>query len=232
MIFTRRKFLSLPRERQHKKLALLLRAGEKDLYRTYASWIEVPEFSLETHKEISDAFHYHAREACLEMREHNLLPNPKTRDGDVREVLPYYVYLDNLRSAFNVGSIIRTAECFGFSKVFFSKDTPNHLSSKVQKSAMGTEKWIECEIAPEILPRPLIVLETVETAPSIFDFKFPESFTLVLGNEEYGVSDKLLESADHFVRIPMRGRKGSLNVANAFAIAGAVISSRLTLTCP
>lgn len=235
--FAKPKFLSLPKERQHKKLALLLksvyleRIGGKDpspvlhLYKKYAAWIAFDPLPLNTLKEVSDAFHTHARLAALSLREDSLLPSPKTQDSSRQKaLLPFHVYLDNLRSAFNVGSIIRTAECFGFSKVFFSKDTPNHLSPKVQKSAMGTDTWIDCLIDPpvEAIPRPLIILETIEETPSIFDFQFPPSFTLVLGNEEYGVSDPLLKEADHFVKIPLRGNKMSLNVANAFAIAAAL----------
>lgn len=226
----------MPLMRQHKKLTLLLRAaysallkGEEssssmELYQKYASWMGEAIFPLMTLKEIADAFHRHADGAHLSLRENSLLPNAKTVDAShKKELLPYFVYLDHLRSAFNVGSIIRTAECFGFSKVFLSKDTPDHTSLKVQKSAMGTHEWIDCVIDPSIesLPRPLIALETVEGAPSLFDFKFPPSFTFILGNEEYGVSDKLLQQTDHFVRIPLRGKKGSLNVANAFAIASA-----------
>lgn len=236
MIFAKPKFLSLPKERQHKKLALLLKeayiekVGGKDpadfiaLYQKYADWIGVEIPPLTTLKEISDAFHTHARLAAFNLRENSLLPTPRTFDtAKEQHKLPFYVYLDNLRSAFNVGSIIRTAECFGFSKVFFSKDTPTHLCTKVQKSAMGTHEWVECVATPSLdnLPRPLIVLETVEEAPSIFDFAFPPSFTIILGNEEYGVSDALLKEADLFVRIPLLGKKGSLNVANAFAIAAA-----------
>jgi tRNA G18 (ribose-2'-O)-methylase SpoU len=48
----------------------------------------------------------------------------------------------------------------------------------------------------EQLPKPLIALETVPNAPSLFDFTFPKEFTLLLGNEEYGLSDQALSMAD------------------------------------
>lgn len=67
-------------------------------------------------------------------------------------------------------------------------------------------------------------METAAEAIPITDFEFPETFTLVIGNEEYGCSDAILAQADYVIKIPLRGRKNSLNVANAFAIAAAEIS--------
>ena len=76
------------------------------------------------------------------------------------------------------------------------------------------------------LKKPLIALETVENAPSIYDFSFPETFSLLLGNEEYGLKEKTLRQADHIVQIPLLGSKNSLNVANAFAIVAGEISRK------
>lgn len=245
LVFTRDKFLALPKERRHKKLALLLKnaylrmlSGEDAAqslqnYRETASYISEPENPLITLKQISDAFHFHARQAKWNLREHSLLPSPKQQDREHSSSrLPVFVYLDNLRSAFNTGSIIRSAECFGFSKVFLGGATPTPECSQVKKAAMGTDSWIEWEamVAVESLPRPLIVLETVENSPSLFDYSFPPSFTLAVGNEEYGASDLLLKEADFFVTIPLRGRKSSLNVANAFAIAAAFAANELNRT--
>ena len=52
-----------------------------------------------------------------------------------------------------------------------------------------------------------------------FPFNYYSIFTLILGNEEYGISDKVLKEVDFLIKIPMMGRKNSLNIANAFAIA-------------
>lgn len=245
LVFTRDKFLALPPERRHKKLALMLKSaylkvlsGEDAAlslqnYRKTASYVSEPKNPLTTLKEISDAFHFHVREAKWNLREDSLLPSPRQQDrGHSPSRLPMFAYLDNLRSAFNTGSIIRSAECFGFSKVFLGGATPTPDCSQVKKAAMGTDSWIEWEtmVSIESLPRPLIVLETVENSPSLFDYSFPLSFTLAVGNEEYGASDLLLKKADYFVTIPLRGRKSSLNVANAFAIAAACAVNELYRT--
>ncbi|CRX38569.1 TrmH family RNA methyltransferase [Estrella lausannensis] len=241
-LFSKDKFLGLPQERRHKKLALILKhayimmlAGEEadkalENYRKTAAYIAEKESPLATLKEVSDAFHFHAKEAKWNLREDSLLPSPRQQDREISSSkLPIFAYLDSLRSAFNTGSIIRTAECFGFSKVFLGGATPSPECSQVKKAAMGTEAWIEWEAHALIksLPRPLIVLETVANAPSLYDFKFPHTFTLAVGNEEYGASDLLLNEADFFVTIPLRGRKGSLNVANAFAVAAAYAANEL-----
>lgn len=238
-LFSKDKFLSLPHERRHKKLATMLKSAYLQMlkgesaeelivnYRRCASYANEVDLPIKSLKDISDAFHFHASQAGWNLREDSLLPTPQKMDRDTAlPKLPLYAYLDNLRSAFNTGSIIRSAECFGFSKVFLGGATPSPECSQVKKAAMGTDSWIDWEshASIESLPRPLIVLETVEDSPAIFDFPFPASFTLAVGNEEYGCSDLLLKEADFFVTIPLRGRKNSLNVANAFAIAASFAS--------
>jgi tRNA G18 (ribose-2'-O)-methylase SpoU len=61
------------------------------------------------------------------------------------------------------------------------------------------------------------------------DFIFPASFTLILGNEEYGISNESLKLADYIVEIPLFGAKNSLNVACAFAIAASQIRRQLSI---
>ena len=75
------------------------------------------------------------------------------------------------------------------------------------------------------MPQPLIALETVEDAHSLFDYIFPKNFTLVLGNEEFGISQKVLSQCTAAIQIPLVGSKNSLNVANSFAITAAQIHS-------
>ena len=95
---------------------------------------------------------------------------------------------------------------------------------------MGTSASVPCKQGGiNSCPGPLIALETMETAPSLFDFEFPESFTLLLGNEERGLKESTLQAADHVVQIPLIGSKNSLNVAAAFAIAAANIQVKNSL---
>jgi tRNA G18 (ribose-2'-O)-methylase SpoU len=159
-----------------------------------------------------------------------LLPHIKKKDRPSagEEPWPLAVYLDHIRSAHNVGSILRTVEAFSLGKVYFSSDTPYIDHSQVQKASMGTFDQVPCfrDSSVADLPKPVIALETSEDAISLYEFLFPGKFSLVIGNEEYGCSDEVLRKADYLVEIPLRGRKNSLNVANAFAIAAAEIAKQ------
>lgn len=237
--FTQRKFLNFPIERQHKKCAELLRIfycqsvqnadmeQELTAYHTLTKWMGIPKQDIQNLKAIANAYHYHLKCAAVHHKEHHLLPS--IRKGDKQIALPCWdisIYLDNIRSAHNVGSIIRTVESFSLGKIYFSKNTPFSDNKKVKDTAMGTEQWVSCHANSNLqdLPRPFIVMETADSAVSLFDFTFPDSFTLVVGNEEYGCSEKTLQLADALIEIPLRGHKNSLNAANAFAIAAGEIS--------
>lgn len=242
--FTKRKFIALDREKQHKKCAELLRVvylkeinqqsslAEREIYQQLMEWMETPATPSPSIQTIADLYHHHLQEASLSKKEHHLLP--QVRKGDrpkSEEPWPIAVYLDHLRSAHNVGSIIRTAEAFSFGSLYFSPQTPFITHKQVQDAAMGADQWVSCSegIALSSLPRPIIALETSPQATSLYEMIFPSTFSLVVGNEEYGCSEEVLQSADFLVEIPLRGRKNSLNVANAFAVAAGEIARRKTL---
>ncbi|MBP9841544.1 MAG: TrmH family RNA methyltransferase [Simkaniaceae bacterium] len=179
-------------------------------------------------EERSSRYHMHLREAQRSVKEHHLLVT--TRDRLSHEpFLPLYIYLDHLRSAHNVGSIIRTTEALRLGTVVFSNQTPNLTNKKVRDTAMGAHENLPTKECPLIdLPRPFIGLETVQGAHSIYDFPFPKSFTLIVGNEEFGISKEVLAECDHLVTIPLVGCKNSLNVACAYAIAAGMIRHLLS----
>lgn len=235
---TKSKFQSFTSEQQHKKCAEVLRIAYEELlqgrsaqkqldtYQQLALWLEMQTIEDEELKFISDRYHHHLQKALLKHKEHNLLPNVRSKDREQSEpIWPIAIYFDNIRSAHNVGSMLRTIEAFALGKAFFSEATPGIENKQVNDAAMGTCSWIKCEtrIPLECLPKPIIALETSPAGISLFEFIFPETFTLVVGNEEYGCSNHSLSKADTIMEIPMRGRKNSLNVANAFAIAAAEI---------
>lgn len=238
--FNKRKFFNLLPEQQHKKCAELLRyifenliqgistLAELEAYNEIAHWLNEPTLSNIDRKSIADRYHQHISRAKISHKEHNLLPSISIRQGDralSEKPWPIAIYLDKIRSAHNVGSILRTVEAFSLGTVYFSEQTPFVDHKQVQDAAMGAGSWIQChrDTPLEALPKPIIAMETSGNAISLFDFIFPETFTLVLGNEEYGCSDLALQAADCIIEIPLRGHKNSLNVANAFAIASAEI---------
>ncbi len=244
IFFTQKKFLSLPLRQQHKKAFELLRnyyeSSDMDLliqYKKIQEWLALYPCDFNDKKQVSDRIHDHLKEASMTLKEHNLLSFVRTHDNTEtkRSILPISIYLDNIRSAHNVGSMIRTTEAFQLGTLYFSKKTPFIDHKQVQKTSMNTYQWVVCHNHLELnaLPRPVIAMETSNQAKSIYSFNFPKVFTLVLGNEEYGCSDEVLAMADDIVEIPLVGRKNSLNVASAFAILASEIfrTSSANLPC-
>lgn len=246
--FTKEKFLELPPAQQHKKCCEILKhAYETTLaldtpflrhYNDLQRWLGLPELShLATRKVIADRFHWHLHRSERGLREHHLLLNvPQSDRTEGQSPLPIAIYLDHIRSAHNVGSIIRTTEALRLGSLYFSEGMAFTDNKQVRDTAMSSEHWVDCaqDHALSDLPKPVICLETSPNAIDIHAFLFPPSFTLVIGNEEYGCSDYALQQADHLVKIPLYGRKNSLNVANAFAIAAAEIRRQHhlnTLSC-
>lgn len=232
--FTKTKFLSFPIERQHKKCCSMLRhiydlitAGKEyhpavSHYNELQGWMGTPSLEGCSLKNVSDRFHQHSKQAGVSYKEHNLLPRVTRGDRAGGESpWPIAIYLDHIRSAHNVGSILRTVECLRLGTVFLSDQTPHYDHKQVKDASMGTSEYITCQVIDNLdsLPRPIIALETSPDATSIHEYIFPETFTLVVGNEEYGCSDEVLTEADQIIAIPMRGRKNSLNAANAFSMA-------------
>lgn len=234
--YSKKKFLSHTIEKQHKECALLLKKiyyhlsqnqPTEILWNTYLKWMKwmghvAPSQKL---KAIADAYHFHLSFTRISLKEHNLLPQIHTQDKFwAPPCLDTVIFLENIRSAHNVGSILRTTEAMSLGSVVFGGMTPLPTHKQVQDTSMGTWNWIEWRKGGiSNLPRPLIALETGRETIPLDEFHFPKSFTLALGNEEYGCSDALLREADCIVSIPLYGRKNSLNVANAFAIAAYTI---------
>lgn len=227
MTFTKEKFLSLSYRQRHKHAGRYLRylfEKGKEIeahYRAMEQWLQLPPIE----GEVRDRFHLHMQEASLSLKEHNLLINRFDTLSDV----PYgstHLYLEDLRSAFNIGNILRTVEAFRLGTVVFSPSMPAADHPKVLKTAMGVSPpWKQGSL--DLCPRPWIALETLEGAPSVHFFQFPKSFTLLVGNEERGLLKETVDRADQVIQIPLSGSKNSLNVASAFAIAAHVISSSI-----
>lgn len=233
--FTKAKFLSLSLEKQEKLSAERLHSlflnpqSSEDLveYNLFQEWRNGSPISALDPETISNRYHKHLQTAGIHLKEGQFLPSIKTKDR--HEALPclgFHIYLDGLRSAHNVGSILRTVEAFRLGDVYFSENTPFTDQKKVRDASMGSWEWISCKKAKlEDLPKPWICLETSEEAISLREAVIPHGSTLILGNEEFGCSHSVLSCADKIVQIPLRGMKNSLNVANAFAVLSYELSN-------
>jgi tRNA G18 (ribose-2'-O)-methylase SpoU len=234
--FTKRKFLSLKEAHRHKIASELLKEAfgaqdskAKAIYCDLENWMSLPPLALNIHEEVSVRFHLHLEKAQISRKEHSFLYIKKQDTPSSIAFLPVHIFLTCLRSAFNVGSIIRTVEAFRLGSLHFSASTPTIEHPKVQKASMGTFDKVPCYLncSIDLMPRPWIALETATPSIRVSSFSFPKSFTLILGNEEFGIPEELLHRCDTILEIPLYGSKNSLNVASAFAITAAAIANQL-----
>lgn len=151
--------------------------------------------------------------------------------------IPLIAVLDNIRSAFNVGAMFRTADGAGFSSLSLCGITPTPFHPRVKKTALGAElsvpwehSWDVCETVSQMKKTgtEIWALEGGDRSIDIFDStRFLDhetrSIALVVGNEVSGVDPEVVKMCDHCVYIPMEGCKESLNVAIAFGIAAYLI---------
>src|SRR5687768_9635713 len=173
--------------------------------------------------------------------------------GDQRRGKRIAVLLDNIRSAWNVGSILRTADGFGFRHAYLCGITPTPDNEAVTKTSLGAEDsvpWSYHKDAVKLVKglkaegwkvygleedaRAISIDGASSTAPrntlSASAHEVPVSVrereVVVLGNEVTGIDPDLLDLCDQIFYIPMRGEKKSFNVAIAFGIAAYAFNVR------
>ena len=139
--------------------------------------------------------------------------------------------LDNIRSAWNVGSIFRSADGFGFAHAYLCGITPTPESDAVTKTSLGAEDTVQwtyhkdaVKIVRTLKKKDWLVwaLEEHERAVPLsanVDVEDSRPVVLIIGNEVTGVDPGLLALSDSIFHIPMQGDKQSFNVAIAFGIA-------------
>lgn len=144
-----------------------------------------------------------------------------------------FLIAHNIRSAHNVGSLLRTADGAGVSKVFITGFTPAPIDRfgredvKITKVSLGAEvsvSWEQDEI--DVVLKKLrdagvhiVALEQHPTSVPYDSLNMQGDIALLLGSEVGGIDAPLLESVDSIIEIPMRGKKDSLNVSVAAGIA-------------
>lgn len=151
----------------------------------------------------------------------------------------FYLILHRVRSAYNVGSMFRSADGIGVDKIFITGFTqaPSEkeyaLQSKAEKmlskTALGADKYVSWEkvrslgkLIEELKKEnfQIVALEQNENSIDYRSFKPKNKVALVVGNEPRGIDKRILKKCDKIIEIPMRGQKQSLNVAVALGVAG------------
>lgn len=155
--------------------------------------------------------------------------------------------LDNIRSCYNVGAILRTAEGFGVEKVILSGYTPRvhdenllphlrvKLDKEIHKTALGAEDMLEIYSSDDIFfdlkklkgqGWQIVGLENNIDTPKLVKLNLPglkeqlsDKVVLILGEEVNGIDYSLHDIINLFIEIPMKGQKESFNVSVAAGIA-------------
>ncbi len=149
------------------------------------------------------------------------------------------IILDNIRSTYNVGAILRTCDGLGVEKVFLTGYTPHlgkglpheqmKLEKQLHKTALGAERSVRQEYRESLTDLidelksqsyKVFALEQAENSQKLGNFRdFDEKNALILGEEVHGIKNEVLELADEILEIPMCGKKESFNVSVAAGIA-------------
>ncbi|KKX48941.1 RNA methyltransferase [Sphingobacterium sp. IITKGP-BTPF85] len=129
--------------------------------------------------------------------------------------------MDDIQDPGNLGTIIRTAEWFGFQRIICSIGTVDAYNPKVVQATMGSLSRIEIhylDLKAFIQDAKLPVFGALLNGNSIYETDWRDEGLLVLGNEGNGISDELIKLVDKPVTIPRIGEAESLNVAVATTI--------------
>jgi 23S rRNA (guanosine2251-2'-O)-methyltransferase len=141
--------------------------------------------------------------------------------------LPVSIFLNDVRSMYNVGAFFRTADGAGVARLYLSGITARPPKKQLSKTALGAEErvpWTGVENAHSAIEDlrnhnyEIAAIETSIHAVDLFDWTPNFPVCVLFGHEVDGLPRTLLELCDTHVRIPMLGLKHSLNVASAGAV--------------
>ena len=137
--------------------------------------------------------------------------------------------LENIRSAYNVGSVFRTADAFLLEAIYLTGYTCVPPHKEIKKTALGAEEtvaWKHFSTAGEAIISlrndGYIIYAVEQTLNSrqlqLMDFKHTEKIALIFGNEVSGVEPETIGLCDACIEIPQLGMKHSLNIATAAGV--------------
>ncbi len=143
--------------------------------------------------------------------------------------IPLVVVLDSIRSMNNVGSVFRTCDAFNVEKLYLCGITARPPHKDIAKTALGATESVEWEYVEDVVALAqklkddgysVFMVEQVDESLKLDEFSFSqyEKVALIVGNEVFGVDDRLLPICDAAIEIPQFGTKHSLNVTIAAGI--------------
>lgn len=166
-------------------------------------------------------------------KEYEFVTNLDGKHNKIKR-FPIICICDSVRSAHNIGAMIRNAECFGVEKIILTGLSPTPENPQVKKTTMGSDEvtdWEYCKSAVELVRllkkdgHTIWSIETAQNSCSIHSIEsIPKNLVLIFGHEQFGVSNELIQLSDKIVSIELYGQKNSLNVA----ISQAIVLDRVT----
>lgn len=146
-----------------------------------------------------------------------------------QEKAPIIVILDSIRSMNNVGSVFRTCDAFNIEKLYLCGITACPPNKEITKTALGATESVAWEHVADVVELvqqlkrdgyAIFVVEQVDQSKMLDEFDFSQyaKVALIVGNEVFGVDDRLLPLCDEAIEIPQYGTKHSLNVTIAAGI--------------
>src|SRR5690606_1995884 len=145
-----------------------------------------------------------------------------------KRTFPVTLVCDNVINAPNIGSLFRICDAFGVEKLILCGEVS--LGRKMAKTSRATEKSVNFEIqesASKVVEtlkqkgEQIIALEITNSSSPIHSFHFSaeKPIALVIGDENFGVSEAILQQSDAVIHIDMFGQNSSMNVVQATNIA-------------
>jgi len=141
--------------------------------------------------------------------------------------IPLIVVLENVRSAYNVGSVFRTADAFLIEAIYLTGYTAKPPHKEIRKTALGAEETVRWKHfanaagAIEELKQhgyKVLAIEQVVNSTSLERTSFPDQTALIFGNEVSGIEQSTIALCDGSIEIPQLGMKHSLNIATAAGV--------------
>lgn len=151
-----------------------------------------------------------------------LVELPSSENIDLEQLRgKHSLVLDDIQDPGNLGTIIRTAEWFGITKIICSLHTVDAFNPKVVQATMGSLSRVQIyyvDIEQFLAEVSLPVFGALLEGQDIYKTSFGHEGLIVMGNEGNGIRSSLLEKIDQAVTIPRIGQAESLNVAVATTV--------------
>ena len=141
--------------------------------------------------------------------------------------IPIIAVLENVRSAYNVGSVFRTADAFLIEAIYITGYTAKPPHKEIKKTALGAEEtvdwkhFVNAAEAVQALKQEgykVFAVEQVENSISLEKFDTAGMIAVIFGNEVSGVEQSTIALCDGTIEIPQLGMKHSLNIATAVGV--------------